>query len=85
MEEVKGSNPFRSTKTFQTLTGLGPSEVCPPESKWSPNLTFMLGQAWAPCEILFLPTIRLIESTRYVKWAVGTVFSLVCLLETTTN
>ena len=37
MEEVKGSNPFRSTKTFQTLTGLGPSSSSPVESNWSPK------------------------------------------------
>ena len=37
MEAVKGSNPFRSTKTFQTLTGLGPPNSLPVESNWSPN------------------------------------------------
>jgi hypothetical protein len=36
-EEVIGSNPMRSTKTPQTLTGLGPADSSPVESNWSPT------------------------------------------------
>jgi hypothetical protein len=39
MEEVVGSNPTRSTKTFQTLTVPPPARIWPPESNWRPFWT----------------------------------------------
>ena len=33
MEEVKGSNPFRSTKTFSILSVLGPQKSSPSDFK----------------------------------------------------
>ncbi len=38
MEEVVSSNLTRSTKTFQRVSGLWPSQYCPLESNSSPNL-----------------------------------------------
>jgi hypothetical protein len=75
MEEVKGSNPFRSTKTFQTLTAPSPEITPSPESKWSPNRRFRMGSSQAPCEFPFLPTIRLLSSTTYLAWAAWAPFS----------
>ena len=56
MEEVKGSNPFRSTKIFQALTAPRPSITPSLESKTS----FSHGQALAPCEFPFPPLRRCI-------------------------
>jgi hypothetical protein len=38
MEEVKGSNPFRSTKTFQTLSVPSLAKNIVTESNWSPKM-----------------------------------------------
>src|SRR4051794_16115078 len=43
MEEVDGSNPSRSTTTFQTLTALLQPRTQSPESKWSPNPVSAMG------------------------------------------
>jgi hypothetical protein len=38
MEEVKGSNPFRSTKIFQTLSFPSLAKNIVTESNWSPKM-----------------------------------------------
>src|SRR5580704_1651367 len=52
MEEVKGSNPFRSTKSFQILTAPSRPLTSLPESNWSAKPLFTHGQSWARLNLL---------------------------------
>ncbi len=62
MEEVKGSNPFRSTKTFHRLTVVSRLENQPLESTPESKPKLMHGHPWAPCGIASLPTIGFVDS-----------------------
>ena len=57
MEEVKGSNPFRSTKTFSILSVLGPQKSSPSDFKLHlmPLLSgYKLNQLLRKCPQIFL-------------------------------
>ena len=63
MEEVDGSNPSRSTKTFHILTGTLQTENQPLESTPESKPKLMHGYLWAVCGFLTLPTVRTTDST----------------------
>jgi hypothetical protein len=86
MEEVKGSNPFRSTKTFQTLSSPIPRINLFTGVQTESKASFF---AWAASGQLAncLPAHDLIIQFNelIILGSVGTVIHACCLLETTTT
>jgi hypothetical protein len=57
MEEVDGSNPSRSTTTFQTLTVLQPAKHVITGVQLESKPKMMYGQPWAPCGFRCCPQL----------------------------
>ena len=69
MEEVIGSNPIRSTKTFQTLSPPYPAKYLVTGVQLESKPILMHGQSWALCTDLLLPTVRPAFSMGCKEWA----------------
>ena len=84
MEEVNGSNPFRSTKTFQIVTASLEARIWSPESNWSPNPVLRMGTLGHPVNSEAAQEKAFIFNAIRRMGTVGTLFHACCLLETTT-